>query len=98
VGIFQLLYHRDIIESIIEVLVDRFEGAADPDVVLELDGGFVVDQGLEEAFCDQSGLELGWDEYKYLKKNILKRQGARERPLGYWGVVFMGAMEQWCRG
>jgi hypothetical protein len=76
VGIFQLLYHRDIIESIIEVLVDRFEGAADPDVVLELDGGFVVDQGLEEAFCDQSGLELGWDEYKYLKKNILKETGS----------------------
>ena len=59
-----------------EVLVDGFEGAADPDVVLELDGGFVVDQGLEEAFCEQLELELGWEEYKYLKKNILKRQGA----------------------
>jgi hypothetical protein len=38
----------------------------------------VVDQGLEEAFCDQLELELGWEEYKYPKKNILKRQG----PLG----------------
>jgi hypothetical protein len=38
----------------------------------------VVDQGLEEAFCDQLELELGWHEYKSPKENILKRQGTRE--------------------
>ena len=48
-GILQLLHHRDVIELDIEVLVDRFQGPTYLDVVLELDGDFMVDQRLEEA-------------------------------------------------
>ena len=50
-GIFQLFHHLYIIELNIEVLIDRFQGPADLNVVLELDGDFMVNQGLEEAVC-----------------------------------------------
>jgi hypothetical protein len=48
-GILQLLDHLYIIQLDIEVLVNRFQCAADLDIVLELDGDFVVDQGFEET-------------------------------------------------
>jgi len=51
VWVFQLLYHRYVIELDIEILIDRFQSSADLDIVLELDGDFVVDQGLEKAVC-----------------------------------------------
>lgn len=44
-----LLHDADIVELDVEVLVHALEGAADRDVVLELDGYFVVDEGFEEA-------------------------------------------------
>lgn len=49
--IFQLLHHLYIIKLDIEVLIDRFQGPANLDIVFELDGDFVVDQGLEETDC-----------------------------------------------
>jgi hypothetical protein len=52
VWVFQLLHHRYVIELDIEILIDRFQRSADLDIVLELDGDFVVDQGLEEAVCE----------------------------------------------
>lgn len=39
----------DIIELDVQVLVDGFEGAADADIVFELDGHGLVCEGLEEA-------------------------------------------------
>ncbi len=47
--ILQLLHHLYIIEFDVEELIDGLECAADGDVVLELDGDFVVDEGFEEA-------------------------------------------------
>jgi len=47
--ILQLINNRDIIEFDVEVLVDALEGAADGDVVFELDGHGGVDEGFEEA-------------------------------------------------
>ena len=47
--ILHLLQHLDIIQLDVEELVDGFEGAFDGDVVFELDGDFVVDEGFEEA-------------------------------------------------
>ena len=47
--ILHLLQHLDIIQLNIEELVDGFKGAFDGDVVFELDGDFVVDEGFEEA-------------------------------------------------
>ena len=38
VGVFQLVEDGDVVEFDVEVLVDGFEGAADGDVVFELDG------------------------------------------------------------
>ena len=38
VRVFELLEHSDVVELDIEVLVDRFEGSSDRDVVLELNG------------------------------------------------------------
>lgn len=49
VRVLDLLLDRDVVELDVEVLVDRLEGARDLDVVLELDGDGLVDQGLEEA-------------------------------------------------
>ena len=47
--ILQLLDDLDLIELDVEELVDGFEDAADGDIVFELDGHFVVDEGFEEA-------------------------------------------------
>ena len=47
--IFPFLHHLYIIELDIEVLIDRFQSSADLDIILELDGDFVIDQGLEET-------------------------------------------------
>lgn len=44
----------DIIELDVQVLVDRLEGAADADVVFELDGHGLVCEGFEEA------ISRGW--------------------------------------
>lgn len=44
-----LLHYTYVIELDVEVLVDAFQRAADGDVVLEFDGDFVVDEGLEKA-------------------------------------------------
>lgn len=49
VGVLELLDYRDIIKLDVEILVDALEGAPQLDVVLELDGDLVVDEGLEEA-------------------------------------------------
>lgn len=47
--ILQLLQHLDIIQLDVQELVDGFEGALDGDVVFELDGDLVVDEGFEET-------------------------------------------------
>ena len=44
-----LVEDADIVELDVEVLVDGLEGAADGDVVLELDGDGLVHERLEEA-------------------------------------------------
>lgn len=49
-GVFQLLVDRDVVELDVEILVDGFQRARHLDVVLELDGDGLVDQGLEETF------------------------------------------------
>jgi hypothetical protein len=78
--IFQLLHHLYIIEFNIEVLVDRFQGSANLDIVLELDGDFVVDQGLEEAICRnfvniERLMLKSRTSHAYLKNNILRDPG-----------------------
>lgn len=47
--IFHFLKYLNIIQLDVEELVDGFQGAFDGDVVFELDGDFVVDEGFEEA-------------------------------------------------
>lgn len=47
--VLQVVDDTDVVQLDVEVLVDALERAADLDVVLELDGDLVVDQGLEEA-------------------------------------------------
>ena len=49
VWVFQVLDDLDFIKLDIEILIDRLEDTADLNIVLELDGDFVVHQGLEEA-------------------------------------------------
>ena len=53
--ILQLLDDADVIELDVEVLVDALEGAADGDVVFELDGDFMVDERFEEAVVFREG-------------------------------------------
>lgn len=47
--ILELLDDLNVIELNVEVLVDALEDALELDVVFELDGDFVVDEGFEEA-------------------------------------------------
>ena len=53
--ILQLIHDRDVIELDVQVLVDALQGAADQDVVLELDRHLVLDQSLEEAEEEHGG-------------------------------------------
>ncbi len=48
-GVFQLFDDLNVIELDVQELVNRFEYAFDRDVVFELHGDFVVDEGFEEA-------------------------------------------------
>ena len=47
--IFELIQDSDVVELDVEILVNRFEGAADGDVVLQLDRHGLVGEGLEEG-------------------------------------------------
>lgn len=47
--VLDLLDDGDVVELDVEVLVHALEGAAELDVVLELDGHLMVDEGLKEA-------------------------------------------------
>lgn len=63
--VLDLLDDGDVLELDVEVLVHALEGAADLDVVLELDGDLVVDQGLEETVRGRglvSDMSLAVDE------------------------------------
>lgn len=77
--ILQLILQLNIIQLDIQELVDGFEGAFDRDVVLELDGHFMVDEGLEEARDNNvstvqgtTRVKLDWSKQNatYLKNNI----------------------------
>lgn len=54
--VFQLLHDLYIIELDIKELVNGFKNAFDRDIVLELNGHFMVDEGLEEAKAHESVL------------------------------------------
>lgn len=47
--VFQLIDNGNVIQFYIQILVYALQGAADGDVVFELDGHGGVDQGLEKA-------------------------------------------------
>ena len=47
--ILELLHNADIVQFDVQVLVYTLQSAADLNVVLELHGDFMVDEGLEEA-------------------------------------------------
>lgn len=47
--VFQLFKYRDVVKLDVEKLVDGFQRAGDGDVVFELHGDRMVDEGLEEA-------------------------------------------------
>lgn len=49
VRVLDIIEDPDIVELDVEILVDALEGAANLDIILELDGHLVVDEGLEEA-------------------------------------------------
>jgi hypothetical protein len=57
--IFHLFYYGDIIQLDVEILVYRLQRSAYLDVILELDGDFMVDQSLEEAYYYEVSLCLG---------------------------------------
>jgi hypothetical protein len=49
VRVFQLLYHRYIIQLDIKILIYRFQRSPELDVVLELYGHLVVDERFEKT-------------------------------------------------
>jgi hypothetical protein len=54
--ILNLLHDLYIIQLNIQILIDRFQRAADLDIVLELDRHLVVDERLEETATRTLGL------------------------------------------
>lgn len=48
-GVFQLLYHRNVIELDVEVLIYALERAFELDVVFELNRDFMVNKGFEKT-------------------------------------------------
>ena len=80
----------DIVELNIEVLVDRFQGAADTDVIFQLDGDGLVGESFEEA-VERERLVSGHvyqvakgssDQRTYLKNSMVTPGQLRKR----WGV------------
>lgn len=56
--ILEFFHHLNIIELDVEILIDRFERAADRDIVLQFHRHFVVDQGLEKTVRPRSASSL----------------------------------------
>lgn len=54
VRVFRLVNNFDVIELNIQELVDRYQNSSDSEIVLELDGHLLVNEGLEE------GIEKLW--------------------------------------
>ena len=67
---------RDVGELDVEVLVDRVEGAADGEVVLQLDHDVLADQGLEERVEEHNEGHEGRKEGlgKTLKSRVASRR------------------------
>lgn len=49
--VFDLLHDADIVQLDIKILIHRLQRAPDLDVVLELNGYLMVDEGFEETIC-----------------------------------------------
>lgn len=58
--IFDFLHNLYIVQLYVQVLIHRFENAADLDIVFELDRHLVVDEGFEEAEEQHLGNYEGW--------------------------------------
>ena len=58
VWVLHLFHHRNVVQLDVEVLVDRFQGAADADVIFQLDGDGLVGESFEEAVKNER-FELG---------------------------------------
>lgn len=56
--VLQLIHHSDIIQLDIQVLIHALQCAPNRDIILKLDGDFVVDQRFEEAEEQHDGLRL----------------------------------------
>jgi hypothetical protein len=78
--ILNFLHHTDIVQLNVQILVDRLQRPADLDIILELDGDLVVNEGFEETARDVRsscnkvevrGPELGMS-MTYLKNSIVR--------------------------
>jgi hypothetical protein len=72
--VFQLFHDRDVVQLDVEVLVDALQRAAHRDIVLELDGDFMVHQRLEKA----AGHRKSWSAralLAYMHALVLVRSG-----------------------
>lgn len=58
VGVLVLVGDVDIVEFQVEKLIDALKGAANRDIVLQLDRDLLVDEGLEEAGVKVSAASL----------------------------------------
>ena len=77
VRVFELLYHRDVVEFNIEELVNRLERSSYGDVVFEFNRDFVIHKSFEETIpmymssVKVRGKRIYALEYAYLKNSIL---------------------------
>jgi hypothetical protein len=84
-----VLLDLDVVQLDVQELVDALEGASDADLVLELDGDFVVDQGFEEA-AGRGGLvvELGREQVRRGGVGLLSGDWVALR--GFWEMERRG--------
>jgi hypothetical protein len=74
VGVFDFIDHGDVFQLDVQELIYAFQRSFDGDIVLELDGDFVVDQGLEKAsqFMVSLGFQRASEIEGYLKKSMAR--------------------------
>lgn len=84
-----LVQHLDIIELDIQVLVDGFQGTTYGNVVLELDGYGVVDEGFEEGEEEHDDDDFGrW----WIEELVARVAGSQtQRQFGYCTVNCTGS-------
>lgn len=76
--VLELVENGDVVQFDVQVLIHALQCAADGNIVFELDGDFVVDEGFEEAEEQHRG-RLGEGDLIYYRRAIRMALGSSIR-------------------